>query len=84
MVGSSVEVSVRDGGRMCGMICIVEGWYEMMVKSMGSGSVWSGRQEVDGEMSCVVNRVTVGGRGKREDEGRRCGQEFGTEGRCTG
>ena len=40
--------------------------------------------EVDGEMSCVVSRVTVGGRGKREDEGRRCGEEFGAECRCTG
>ena len=27
-------------------------------------------------MSCVVCRVTVGGRGKREDEGRRCGEEL--------
>ena len=72
-----MEVSVRDGGRMCGMICIVEGWYEMMVKSMGSGSVWCGRKEVDGGRSFVVCRVGVGGRGQREDEGRRWMQEVG-------
>ena len=77
MLGSSVEVSVGDGGRMWGVICIVRGWCAMMETSMRSGSVWSGRKEVDGEMSCVVCRVTVGGRGKREDEGRRCGEELG-------
>ena len=53
MVCSSVEVSVGDGGRMSGVRCIAGGWYAMMKKSMGSGRVWSGRKEVDGEMSCV-------------------------------
>ena len=83
MAGSSVEVSAGDEGRMWGVKYIAGRWYAMMVKSMGSGSVWNGRTEVDGEMSCVVSRVTVGGRGKREDEGRRCGQEFGAECTCT-
>ena len=54
LVVSSVEISVRDGGRMWGVKYIAGRWYAMMVKSMGSGSVWSGRQEVDAEMSCVV------------------------------
>jgi hypothetical protein len=31
----------------------------------------------------VVCRSGVGGTGKREDEGRRCGQEFGAECMCT-
>ena len=39
---SSVEVSVGDGGRMCCVICVAERWYEMTVKSMGSGSAWCG------------------------------------------
>jgi hypothetical protein len=42
VAGSSVEVSVGDGGRMSCVICIAERWYEMTVKSMGSGSVWCG------------------------------------------
>ena len=77
LVVSSVEVSAGDEGRMWGVKYIAGRWYAMMVKSMGSGSVWNGQTEVDGEMSCVVSRVTVGGRGKREDEGRRCGEELG-------
>ena len=40
--GSSVEVSVGDGGRMCCVICVAERWYVMTVKSMGSGSAWCG------------------------------------------
>ena len=52
LVVSSVEVGVE--GRMWGVKYVAGRWYAMMVKSMGSGSVWSGRQEVDGEMSCVV------------------------------
>ena len=83
MLGSSVEVSVGDGGRMWGVICIVRGWCAMMETSMRSGSVWSGRKEVDDEMSWVVRSGGLGGRGKREDEGRRCGQEFGAECTCT-
>ena len=31
----------------------------------------------------MVCRSGVGGTGKREDEGRRCGQEFGAECTCT-
>ena len=54
MVCSSVEVSVGDGGRMWGVRHMSGGWYEMIEASMGSGSVWSGRKEVDGKMSCVV------------------------------
>ena len=54
MLGSSVEASVGDGGRMWGVICIASGWCAMMETSMKSGSVWSGRKEVDDEMSCVV------------------------------
>jgi len=54
VVLSSVEISAGDEGRMWGVKYIAGRWYAMMVKSMGSGSVWSGRQEVDGEMSCVV------------------------------
>ena len=42
VAGSSVEVSVGDGGRMSCVICIAERWYEMTVKSMGSGSAWCG------------------------------------------
>ena len=34
VVGSSVEISVRDGGRMWGVKCIAGRWYAMMVKSM--------------------------------------------------
>ena len=51
---SSVEVSVGDGRRMWGVICIARGWCAMMETSMKSGSVWSGWKEVDDEMSCVV------------------------------
>ena len=67
MLGSSVEVSVGDGRRMWGVICIARGWCAMMETSMKSGSVWSGWKEVDDEMSCVVSRVKMGGRVKRED-----------------
>ena len=83
MLGSSVEVSVGDGRRMWGVICIARGWCAMMETSMKSGSVWSGWKEVDDEMSCVVSRVKMGGRVKREDGGRRCGGEFGAECTCT-
>ena len=80
MLGSSVEVSVGDGGRMWGVICIARGWCAMMETSMKSGSVWSGRKEVDDEMSCVVRSGDgLGGRGKgeRRGKGRRCGGEVG-------
>ena len=57
VAGSSVEVSVADEGWMWGVRCMSGRWYEMIETSMGSGSVWSGRKEVDGQMSCVVNQV---------------------------
>jgi hypothetical protein len=50
------------------------GWYEMVVKSMGSESVWCGRKEVDSDISSVVGGrgwVVVSGRGQRGGEGRR-------------
>ena len=34
VAGSSVEVSVGDGGRMWGVICIARGWCAMMETSM--------------------------------------------------
>ena len=42
--------------------------------------MWSGRKEVDDEMSCVVRSGDgLGGRGKgeRRGKGRRCGGELG-------
>ena len=58
---------------MWGVRCMSGEWYEMMETSMGSGSVWSGWKEVDGEMSCVVR--SGGGRGwvVRESIGVRAG-----------
>ena len=82
LVVSSVEISVRDGGRMSGVKYIAERWYAMMVKSMGSRSVCSGRKEVNGEMSWyskIRGRARIGDNGELRGEGRRCGEECGEE-----
>ena len=54
----------------------------MMVKSMGSRSVCSGRKEVNGEMSWyskIRGRARIGDNGELRGEGRRCGEECGEE-----